>query len=42
MQKCHQLADERYNCPIQGCTAELQGHKFLAMHLVVLHAPVAE
>ncbi|XP_002004967.2 zinc finger protein 888 [Drosophila mojavensis] len=42
MQKCHQLANERYSCPIEGCTAELQGRKYLAMHLVVLHAPVAE
>ncbi|KAH8394729.1 hypothetical protein KR222_002829, partial [Zaprionus bogoriensis] len=42
MLKRHQLPEERYKCPIEGCTAELKGRKFLAMHLVVLHAPVAE
>lgn len=42
MLKRHQLSEDRYSCPIEGCTAELQGRKYLAMHLVVLHAPVAE
>lgn len=42
MLKRHKLAEERFKCPIDGCTAELKGRKYLAMHLVVLHAPVAE
>ncbi|XP_034479406.1 zinc finger protein 616 isoform X2 [Drosophila innubila] len=42
MQKCHQLPEEHYKCPIEECNAELPNRKFLAMHLVLLHAPVAD
>lgn len=42
MLKRHLLPEKRFKCPIEGCTAELKGCKYLAMHLVVLHAPVAE
>lgn len=42
MQKCHKLPEERYKCPIEDCNAELTNRKALAMHLVVLHAPVAD
>ncbi|KAL7737664.1 hypothetical protein ACLKA6_006068 [Drosophila palustris] len=42
MRKCHQLPEEHYKCPIEECNAELPSYKFLAMHLVLLHAPVAD
>ncbi|XP_017037136.1 zinc finger protein 761 [Drosophila kikkawai] len=40
--KSHKSRGNVYKCPIDGCSKELKGSKFLAMHLVVLHAPVAE
>lgn len=40
--KTHKSRGNVYKCPIDGCQKELKGSKFLAMHLVVLHAPVAE
>ncbi|KAH8370710.1 hypothetical protein KR093_004736, partial [Drosophila rubida] len=42
MLKCHQLPDQQFKCPIGGCHKKLRGRKFLAMHLVALHAPVTE
>ncbi|ALC40579.1 CG18011 [Drosophila busckii] len=42
MLKSHKLGEQRYKCPIEGCPEQLKGRKFLAMHLVVLHAPVAD
>ncbi|KAH8253440.1 hypothetical protein KR032_005510 [Drosophila birchii] len=40
--KSHRSRGNAYKCPVDGCIKELKGSKFLAMHLVVLHAPVAE
>ncbi|KAH8237217.1 hypothetical protein KR038_007179 [Drosophila bunnanda] len=42
MVKSHRSRGNGYKCPIDGCNKELKGSKFLAMHLVLLHAPVAE
>ncbi|XP_017053967.1 zinc finger protein 585A [Drosophila ficusphila] len=40
--KRHKSRRAVYQCPIEGCSKELKGPQFLAMHLVLLHAPVAE
>ncbi|XP_052842369.1 zinc finger protein 585A isoform X2 [Drosophila gunungcola] len=40
--KAHRTRRDVYQCPIEGCSKELKGRQFLAMHLVLLHAPVAE
>ncbi|XP_017066563.1 zinc finger protein 62 homolog [Drosophila eugracilis] len=40
--KTHKTQRDIYHCPIEGCDKELKGRQFLAMHLVLLHAPVAE
>ncbi|XP_043641341.1 zinc finger protein 27 [Drosophila teissieri] len=40
--KAHKTRKDVHQCPIEGCNKELKGRKFLAMHLVMLHAPVAE
>lgn len=42
LSKAHKSRRDVYECPIEGCNKELKGRKFLAMHLVLLHAPVAE
>ncbi|XP_034651246.1 zinc finger protein 62 homolog isoform X1 [Drosophila subobscura] len=42
MQKVHKSRTDVFQCPIEGCSMELTGNKLLAMHLVVLHAPVAD
>ncbi|XP_017000206.2 zinc finger protein 761 [Drosophila takahashii] len=40
--RTHKTRKDVYQCPIEGCTKVLIGRQFLAMHLVLLHAPVAE
>ncbi|XP_022231748.2 zinc finger protein 62 homolog [Drosophila obscura] len=42
MLKVHKSQADVFQCPIAGCSRELKGCKLLAMHLVVLHAPVAD
>ncbi|KAH8400760.1 hypothetical protein KR009_000778 [Drosophila setifemur] len=42
MLKAHKTRRGLFKCPIEGCRKELKNSKFLAMHLVVLHAPVAD
>ncbi|XP_034109322.1 zinc finger protein 616 [Drosophila albomicans] len=42
MLKCHQMSGQQFKCPTGGCDKQLRGRKFLAMHLVLMHAPVAE
>ncbi|XP_002016443.2 zinc finger protein 616 isoform X1 [Drosophila persimilis] len=42
MLRVHKSRSDVFRCPIEGCNLELKGRKLLAMHLVVLHAPVAD
>ncbi|KAH8272883.1 hypothetical protein KR018_007115 [Drosophila ironensis] len=40
--KAHKSRNNVYKCPMNGCSKELKGHQFLAMHLVVMHGPVMD
>ncbi|XP_017087258.2 zinc finger protein 11 isoform X1 [Drosophila bipectinata] len=42
MLKAHKSRGNAFRCPLKDCSKELKGSQFLAMHLVLMHAQVAE